>query len=119
MPSIKKQKNPVQLRQYRVTVKDREGAEVTYEVDAIALHTVSQGDDSVNAQVFGRPEDVAELAENARDSMTVIRRHAMEHMIHVRRAQLAAASVVPAPKSRSASRRKPAQKKAAPKVEKK
>lgn len=111
----KKQKAPAQLRQYRLTVKDRDGAEVTHEFDTLVFHGTNKGEDSVIVQVHGRPEDVAELAESAKDSMVVIRRHAMEYMIATKRQDRAAAAVAPVKKAR----RKPPAKKAAPKAAKK
>lgn len=111
--AVKKQKNPVQLAQYRVTVKDRDGAEVVYDFDTLALHGGRQGEDSVIVQVFGRPEDVAELAESAKESMIVIRRHAMEHMIASKRQDRSNVKAKPAP------RRKLPAKKVAPKTVKK
>lgn len=103
----------MQLAQYRVTVKELNGIEAVYDFDTVVLHGGRQGEDSVLVQSLGRPEDVAELAESAKDSMVVIRRHAMEHMIASKRQDRSNV------KAKPASRRKPAVKKAAPKAEKK
>ncbi len=113
MSTKKQTKKAAPSHAFRLTVLNRKGEALKHEFDTLILIGTSRGDEAAHVQVLGAPEDVAELAESAKDSMKVILRHATEHMIESKRQAVSTGKAKPNP------RRKVAVKKAAPKAEKK
>jgi len=113
MSTKKQTKKAAPSHAYRLSVLNRKGEALKHEFDTLILIGTSRGDETAHVEVHGAPEDVAELAESAKDSMVVIRRHAMEHMIASKRQVVSTGKAKPNP------RRKLAVKKVAPKAEKK